>query len=105
MSLNELTISEAREKLRSKEIKATELTEACAAAIEAGNEALNAFVVVTADRALDAAKELDKRLGAKSQSGVRPLEGIPLGIKDSVLHKRRPHGRRLAHPRQFRAHL
>ena len=82
MSLNELTISEAREKLRSKEIKATELTEACAAAIKAGNEALNAFVVVTADRALDAAKESDKRLGAKSQSGVRPLEGIPLGIKD-----------------------
>ena len=67
MSLNELTISEAGEKLRAKEIKATELTEACLAAIEAGNKALNAFLVVTADKAMEAAKESDKRLGAKAQ--------------------------------------
>ncbi len=82
MSLNELTISEAAGKLRAKEIKATELTEACLAAIEAGNKALNAFLVVTADKAMEAAKESDKRLGAKSEAGVRALEGIPLGIKD-----------------------
>ncbi|MBI4723601.1 MAG: Asp-tRNA(Asn)/Glu-tRNA(Gln) amidotransferase subunit GatA [Rhodomicrobium sp.] len=82
MSLNELTISEASEKLRSKEIKASELAEACLKAIEAGNKALNAFVVVTADKAMEAAKESDKRLGAKSKSGIRALEGIPLGIKD-----------------------
>jgi aspartyl-tRNA(Asn)/glutamyl-tRNA(Gln) amidotransferase subunit A len=82
MSLNELTISEASEKLRSKEITAAELTEACLKAIEAGNKALNAFVAVTADRAIDAAKESDKRLASKSKSAVRSLEGIPLGIKD-----------------------
>jgi len=82
MSLNELTIAEASEKLRSKEIKATELTEACLAAIEAGNKALNAFIVVTADKAMEAAKESDKRFGAKSKAGIRALEGIPLGIKD-----------------------
>ena len=82
MSLNELTISEASASLRAKEIKATELTEACLSAIEAGNKALNAFLLVTADKAMEAAKELDKRLGAKSQPGVRALEGIPLGVKD-----------------------
>ncbi|MGO8955447.1 MAG: Asp-tRNA(Asn)/Glu-tRNA(Gln) amidotransferase subunit GatA [Rhodomicrobium sp.] len=82
MSLNELTIAEASEKLRLKEIKATELTEACLAAIEAGNKALNAFIVVTADKAMEAAKESDKRLSAKSKTGIRALEGIPLGIKD-----------------------
>ncbi len=82
MTLNNLTISEARDKLRSKEIKATELTEACLAAIEAGNEALNAFLVVTADKAMDAAKESDKRLASKSKDDIRALEGIPLGIKD-----------------------
>ena len=87
MSLNELTISEAAGKLRAKEIKATELTEACLAAIEAGNKALNAFLVVTADKAMEAAKESDKRLGAKSEAGVRALEGIPLGIKDSYCTK------------------
>jgi aspartyl-tRNA(Asn)/glutamyl-tRNA(Gln) amidotransferase subunit A len=82
MSLNELTISEASAKLRNKEIKATELTGACLSAIEAGNKALNAFVTMTADKAMEAAKESDKRLGAKSKAGVRALEGIPLGIKD-----------------------
>ncbi len=80
MTLNSLTISEARDKLRSKEIKATELTEACLSAIEAGNETLNAFVLVTADKAMDAARESDKRLAAGKD--VRALEGIPLGIKD-----------------------
>jgi aspartyl-tRNA(Asn)/glutamyl-tRNA(Gln) amidotransferase subunit A len=82
MSLNELTIAEAREKLRAKEIKAAELTEACIEAIEGGNKALNAFLVVTAEKAMDAAKESDKRLGAKAKAGIRALEGIPLGIKD-----------------------
>jgi len=82
MALNELTISEASEKLRNKEIKAAELTGACLSAIEAGNKALNAFVAVTADKAMEAAKESDKRLGAKSKAGIRALEGIPLGIKD-----------------------
>ena len=57
MTLNNLTISEARDKLRGKEIKATELTEACLSAIEAGNDTLNAFVLVTAEHAMDAAKE------------------------------------------------
>jgi aspartyl-tRNA(Asn)/glutamyl-tRNA(Gln) amidotransferase subunit A len=82
MTLNDLTISEAREKLRKKEIKASELTEACLSAIEAGNTALNAFLLVTADRAMDAAKESDKRLASKSAGDARALEGIPLGIKD-----------------------
>ncbi len=81
MTLNDLTIAEARDKLRSKEIKAAELTEACLSAIEAGNKALNAFLVVTAGKAMDAAKESDKRLSAKA-GDVRALEGIPLGIKD-----------------------
>src|ERR1700741_2176362 len=82
MTLNELTLSEARDQLRSGEIKASELTEARLAAIEAGNETLNAFLVVTAEKAKAAAKESDKRLSAKQKSDLRPLEGIPLGVKD-----------------------
>lgn len=89
MSLNELTISEACASLRAKEIKATELAEACLSAIEAGNKALNAFLLVTADKAMEAAKESDTRLGAKSQASVRALEGIPLGVKDLYCTKDR----------------
>jgi aspartyl-tRNA(Asn)/glutamyl-tRNA(Gln) amidotransferase subunit A len=82
MLLNELTISEALTKLHAKEIKAAELTGACLEAIEAGNKALNAYLAVTADKAMDAARESDKRLAAKSKSNIRALEGIPLGVKD-----------------------
>ncbi|TWB54954.1 aspartyl/glutamyl-tRNA(Asn/Gln) amidotransferase subunit A [Rhizobium sp. ERR 922] len=77
--LTSLTIAEARDKLRAKEITATELTEAYISAIEAANAQLNAYVKVTPQKALTMAKVSDARL-AEGKAG--PLEGIPLGIKD-----------------------
>ena len=77
--LNKLTIAEAREGLRRKDFSATELTQAFLAAIEAGNAALNTYVLPTPELALAQAKESDKRL----KSGeARALEGLPLGNKD-----------------------
>jgi len=77
--LTKLTIAEARDKLRKKEISATELTQAFIDAIDAANPQLNAYVLPTPELALEQAKESDKRL----KSGeVRPLEGLPLGHKD-----------------------
>jgi len=76
--LNTLTISEARNQLRAREISAVELTQACCEAV-AGSEALNAYSTKTADLALEQAKAADKRLAA----GAAPdMCGIPLGIKD-----------------------
>ncbi|TIL78580.1 MAG: Asp-tRNA(Asn)/Glu-tRNA(Gln) amidotransferase subunit GatA, partial [Mesorhizobium sp.] len=77
--LTHLTISQARAKLRAREITATEITEAYLQAIERANPALNAYVVVTDDKARDMAKASDAKL-AKGEGGS--LEGIPLGIKD-----------------------
>ncbi|MDH6229467.1 aspartyl-tRNA(Asn)/glutamyl-tRNA(Gln) amidotransferase subunit A [Mesorhizobium soli] len=77
--LTRLTISEARTKLRAKEIKATELTDAYLDAIDAANGEFNAYVTVTHDKARDMAKASDEKL-ANGQGGA--LEGIPLGIKD-----------------------
>ena len=77
--LTRLTIAQAREKLRAKEISATELTDAYLAAIDAANETFNAYVAVTHDKAREMAKSSDQRLG-KGEGGE--LEGIPLGIKD-----------------------
>ncbi len=77
--LNKLTIAAAREGLRKKDFSATELTQAFLGAIEAGNAALNAYVLPTPELALKQAKESDKRL----KSGeARALEGLPLGNKD-----------------------
>jgi len=77
--LNKLTIAEAREGLRKKQFSATELTQAFLKAIEAGNTALNAYVLPTPELALRQAKESDKRLASGE---ARALEGLPLGNKD-----------------------
>jgi aspartyl-tRNA(Asn)/glutamyl-tRNA(Gln) amidotransferase subunit A len=77
--LTRLTISDARDKLRGKEITSAELTDAYLDAIDAANATLNAYVAVTHDKARDMAKASDAKM-AKGEGGA--LEGIPLGIKD-----------------------
>jgi aspartyl-tRNA(Asn)/glutamyl-tRNA(Gln) amidotransferase subunit A len=73
-----LTLAQARDLLRQKQISAVELTEAHIAAVEAAR-ALNAFVQETPDAARAMAQRADAAL-ARREGG--PLGGIPLGIKD-----------------------
>jgi len=77
--LTELTIAEARDGLAKKSFSADELARAHVDAIEAANDALNAFILKTPERALEMAAASDKRL---KQGKAGALEGIPLGIKD-----------------------
>ncbi|WP_137135090.1 Asp-tRNA(Asn)/Glu-tRNA(Gln) amidotransferase subunit GatA [Rhizobium sp. FKY42] len=77
--LTNLTISEARAKLKGRDITAVELTDAYLSAIDAANGALNAYVTVTPEKAREMAKASDARL-ADGKGGA--LEGIPLGVKD-----------------------
>ncbi|MGA1268913.1 MAG: Asp-tRNA(Asn)/Glu-tRNA(Gln) amidotransferase subunit GatA [Gemmobacter sp.] len=78
MTLNTLSIAEARDLLRRREISARDLTMSCLAAIDASDD-LGAFVHRTPDIALDQARAADARLAA----GEAPaMCGIPVGIKD-----------------------
>ena len=77
-NLNNLTISEARDKLKSKEISSLELTNSCLSAIDAADE-LGAFVHKTPELAIEQAKRADERL---KQENAPDMCGIPLGIKD-----------------------
>ena len=77
-NLNNLTISEARDKLKSKEISSLELTNSCLSAIDAADE-LGAFVHKTPELAIEQAKRADERL---KQDNAPDMCGIPLGIKD-----------------------
>ncbi|HEY8697598.1 MAG TPA: amidase family protein, partial [Rhizomicrobium sp.] len=76
--LLDLTLAEARDALRARKVSSAELTKACAAAIESARP-LNAFVTETPERALAMANESDARL---ARGDTRPLEGVPLAIKD-----------------------
>ncbi len=77
--LTTLTIAQIREGLAKRDFSALELTEAYLAAIEAANPLLNAYIVVTAEKARAMAAASDERIG---RSDARALEGVPLGIKD-----------------------
>ncbi len=76
--LTSLTLAEARDQLKSRAISSVEITRAHLEAIERAR-ALNAYIVVTADKALDMAAASDVRL-ARGEGG--PLEGLPIGVKD-----------------------
>src|SRR5688572_3150678 len=76
--LTSLTLAEARDGLRKRAFSAAELADAHVAAIEQAR-ALNAYVIETPEVARAMAKEADARL---KSGDARPLEGIPLGIKD-----------------------
>ncbi len=77
-ALNELTLAEARDGLKAKDFSAREMAQAHLDAIERAG-ALNAYIVTTPDRALKMAEVSDEKI-AKGEA--RPLEGLPLGIKD-----------------------
>lgn len=76
--LTNLTLSDAREKLRNKDISAVELAEAHIDAVKQ-TAGLNAFILTTEEKAIEMAKNSDAKL-AKGEGGI--LEGIPVGIKD-----------------------
>jgi aspartyl-tRNA(Asn)/glutamyl-tRNA(Gln) amidotransferase subunit A len=77
--MNNLTITEARKKLDNKEISSVELTRNYLETIKKHNTTLNAFLTVTEDEAIQAAKASDERI-AKGDS--TPMLGIPIAHKD-----------------------
>lgn len=75
----DLTITEALEKLKSKEISATELTKAYLERIEKYGSELNCYITITPERALADAAASDARY---ADGNTLPLDGIPIGMKD-----------------------
>jgi amidase len=64
------------------ELSPVELVEACLARIEQADGGINAFAVVLADAARAQARESERRL---RDGRARPLEGVPVAIKDEAL--------------------
>src|ERR1700744_6304251 len=76
--LTNFTLAEARDAVAAKKVSSKELTGAFSKAI-ADAKPLNAFVTETPEKALEMATASDARI-AKGEA--RPLEGLPLAIKD-----------------------
>jgi aspartyl-tRNA(Asn)/glutamyl-tRNA(Gln) amidotransferase subunit A len=76
------TILNLAELLRTRKLSPVELTQACLREIEARNPSLNAFITVTAERALELARAAEQEIMGGHWRG--PLHGIPIGLKDLV---------------------
>ncbi|MBM5811254.1 MAG: Asp-tRNA(Asn)/Glu-tRNA(Gln) amidotransferase subunit GatA [Gammaproteobacteria bacterium] len=79
MKLHELSVAALGRGLREREFSSVEVTRAFLDRIAARNPALNAFITVTAGRALADAAAADARL---ARGEGRPLTGVPLAHKD-----------------------
>lgn len=82
MTLTELSITEASDLLRRKEISPLDLTSACLDRIDQLNPTINAFITVTRESALAEAQAAEHEIRAGNWRG--PLHGIPIGLKDLI---------------------
>ena len=80
--LASLTRKEASELLRSKNASPVDLTQACLKRIQTYNSALNSFITVTRDQAIEAARAMEAEQWQGTWRG--PLHDIPIALKDNI---------------------
>ncbi|APW99166.1 amidase [Halobiforma lacisalsi AJ5] len=78
--LTALSATELADRIRRREITATEAVEAHLERIRERDDEIDAFVTVTGERALEAAAEADRAL--ERGEAVGPLHGVPIALKD-----------------------
>lgn len=81
MELYEVTIHQAHQLLKNREVSSLELTRAVLERIEKTEEKVHAFVSVTGDEALNQAAQADERI---KRADITPLTGVPVTIKDNM---------------------
>ena len=76
-----LSLTEAADLVRTRQVSSTDLVTACLDRIRTYDPKLNAFITVTGEAALARAKALD----AMPASATRgPLHGVPIALKDNI---------------------
>jgi aspartyl-tRNA(Asn)/glutamyl-tRNA(Gln) amidotransferase subunit A len=79
-NLTDLSVAAIRDGVSGGDFTAVEVAEAFNANVAAAQGALNAFIVTTPEKALEAAKATDARRAAGQPLGA--LGGVPIGMKD-----------------------
>ena len=80
--LTALTLKQASDMIRRRDVSPIELTQAYLKRIDQYNPSLNAFITITRDQALAAAREMEGE--QKSGKWRGPLHGIPIALKDNI---------------------
>jgi aspartyl-tRNA(Asn)/glutamyl-tRNA(Gln) amidotransferase subunit A len=84
-ALVRLSIAEAAQRIRQRDLSPVELVEAHLTRIQAENEAAKVYITVEADAARSAAKAAEAEIAGGRYRG--PLHGIPIGLKDIIQTK------------------
>ena len=84
MNLYELTIHEASNLLKNREISSKELTKSILDRVESVEPFVGAYITIAGEAALAQAELADKAI---AESNITPLTGIPLAIKDLICTK------------------
>lgn len=83
MELPFLSITEAQNLLRTRQISSFELTQVILEQIRRFDPHIHAYLTVIEESALEQARQADERL--RKGERVTPLTGIPFGVKDSII--------------------
>ena len=79
------TVRELAPLLKARKVSPVEVTRAYLARIESANPRVNAYLTVTEERALAAAREAEQEIGRGRYRG--PLHGVPYAVKDLIATK------------------
>ena len=82
MNITDLTVHELQEKIKSKELSVTQITEAYCNRINEKEKDIDSFVTTYLDEAINKAKEIDTKIKNGEIKGE--YAGIPIGIKDNI---------------------
>ncbi len=88
--LNQLTVSELTRRLAARECSAREATQACLDQIQRVDGEIKAFISLDADDALAQADAADRELAAGTTHARKPLLGVPIALKDVIVHRNQP---------------
>lgn len=83
-AFGEMGIRELHEGLTSKQFSAEEIAKATIDRVERNDRELHAFLEMTSDKALDAAKVVDAAIADGSFANMDPVAGIPIAYKDNM---------------------
>lgn len=83
--ITELTVRGLRDRLDAGDLSAEEAARAYLEKIETEDPAIHAYLTVTAEETLSAARRVDEK--RRRGASLSPLSGIPAGIKDNICTK------------------
>lgn len=83
MNLRTLTVHEAHQRLRNRELSSLELTQAIFRRIDETEDTVRAYITVCREAAAQQAQAADRRL--MGGGDIHPILGIPIAIKDNFL--------------------